>query len=59
MDQEKALIYVSYLGKTKPKRLGAILKLIHTTGTGFFEKYSTPTDTILCFINKLVEKNLL
>jgi len=48
------ILYTCYLGKTKGRRLGAIVNFVKEhEGMKFFEEYSTSTDSILDFLKKV------
>lgn len=54
-----ASLYLCYLGRDKLTRVGAISYfVVKHGGKEFFEKYSTPKDTILKFLKQLDEKGL-
>ncbi len=60
MDKEVIdMVYRCYLGKTMGERLGAIAKFMKEhDGKEFFEKYSTPGDSIMEFLKKVEAQGL-
>jgi hypothetical protein len=54
------MVYKSYLGATLGRRLSSIMTFIEEYyGVCFFKKYSTKKDSILAFIKKCEEKELI
>jgi hypothetical protein len=52
-------LYLCYLGRDKFTRVAAITHfVVQHDGRKFFDKYSTPSDTILKFLKKLDDKGL-
>ena len=54
MDKWLYVLYKCYLGKNEGIRIDAIVQFVNDyNGREFFEKYSTPKDTILDFLQRL------
>lgn len=59
MNEVIRLLYVAYLGKEMGLRLSAIAKLVKDhDGRKFFDKYSTPNDSIMEFLKKCEARGL-
>lgn len=53
MDETVKMLYKCYLGKDKGRRIVAIWAFVEKhDGRRFFEKYSTPKDSILDYLKK-------
>lgn len=53
------LVYRCYLAETRIHRLAAICELMKEhNGKEFFEKYSTPNDSIMKFLERAEEQGL-